>query len=201
MVVLVETGPDAARLGALVNLGQDDRIAGELAGESAKEKVQPKKVICVNHYIFVPESSERCNGFARGSGAEVVEIDSGLEPTEVAQRVQATLSAHPDADGVLTLGQVGSTPTIAILKKMGLLGKVHHFTFALDEEVLDGLADGTIVFALDQQPFLQGYMAIVALHTRTKYGVNPVGTIFTGPLVITKDNVDELRQGVADGFR
>lgn len=201
VVVLVETGPDASRLGALFNLGQDDQFAGELAGEVAMEMVQPKKVICVNHYIFVPESTVRCNGFAKGSGAEVVEIDSGLEPTEVAQRVAATLSAHPDADGVLTLGPAGSTPTIATLKSMGLLGKIHHFTFAVDEEVLDGLADGTVVFALDQQPFLQGYMAVVALHARTKYGVNPVGTIYTGPLIVTKDNADEMRQGVADGFR
>jgi len=201
LVVLVEVGPQAAQLGALVNLGQDDSFAGELAGTAAKKQANPKKVICVNHYISVPESTERCNGFAKGSGAQVIEIDSGLEPNEIAARVQATLSANPDADGILTLGPAGSIPTIDTLKKMGLIGKIHHFTFALDAEILDGLEDGSIDFALDQQPFLQGYMSIVTLHSRTKYGVNPVGSIYTGPLVITKADVAALRKGVADGFR
>jgi simple sugar transport system substrate-binding protein len=191
----------AADMGSLVFIGQTDTLAGEMAGAAAKKMDQVKKVICVNHFIFVPESTQRCNGFKKGSGAEVIEIDASTDPTAIAQRVQATLSAHPDVDGILTLGPTGAIPTIDLIKKIGLNGKIHFYTFDLNSQILSAISDGTIGYAIDQQPFLQGYLAIVTLHAHKKFGVAPVGTINSGPALVTKADVEKLKQGAADGFR
>ena len=142
LVVMNGGGAAAADVGALTFVGQTKSVAGHVAGEAAKKMDQPKKVICVNHYIMVAESTQRCNGFKDGSGAKVVEIDATQDPNSVAQRVQAALSANPDADSVLTLGPVGAIPTIDVLKKLGLNGKLHFYTFDLNPEILDGLSDG-----------------------------------------------------------
>ncbi len=201
LVVMNSGGSSASDLDALTFVGQTESVAGEIAGAAAKKMDQPKKVICVNHYIMDADSTRRCNGFADGSGAKVVEIDSTEDPTSVAQRVQAALSANPDADSVLTLGPVGAIPTIDVLKKLGLNGKIHFYTFDLSPEILDGLADGTINFAIDQQPFLQGYLAVATLHAHHKFGVAPIGAINTGPAIVTKADVESFKQGVAAGIR
>ncbi len=201
LVVMNGGGAAAADVGALTFVGQTESVAGHVAGEAAKKMDQPKKVICVNHYIMVAESTQRCNGFKDGSGAKVVEIDATQDPNSVAQRVQAALSANPDADSVLTLGPVGAIPTIDVLKKLGLNGKLHFYTFDLNPEILDGLSDGTISFAIDQQPFLQGYLAVVVLHAHHKFGVAPIGSVNTGPAIVTKADVNKFKQGVAAGIR
>jgi simple sugar transport system substrate-binding protein len=201
LVVMNSGGSSANDMDALTFVGQTESVAGEVAGEAAKKLDQPKKVICVNHYIMDADSTRRCKGFAAGSGAKMVEIDSTEDPSSVAQRVQAALSANPDADAVLTLGPVGAIPTIELFKKLGLNGKIHFYTFDLNPEILEGLEDGTIAFAIDQQPFLQGYLAVATLHAHHKFGVAPIGSINTGPAIVTKADVDKFKQGVAAGIR
>src|SRR5439155_23816 len=47
--------------------------------------------------------------------------------------------------------------------KMGLKGKVFFATFDLSPEISAGIKDGTIAFAIDQQPYLQGYIPVAVL--------------------------------------
>jgi simple sugar transport system substrate-binding protein len=51
--------------------------------------------------------------------------------------------------------------------------------------VLRAVADGTAPFAVDQQPFLQGYLPVQYLVLLNRYGYIPVGSISTGPRLIT----------------
>jgi simple sugar transport system substrate-binding protein len=42
------------------------------------------------------------------------------------------------------------------------------------------------------QPYLDGYYALLEAFQYAKYGMLPQGQISTGPLMITKDNVDQV---------
>ncbi len=188
-------------LGALLHVGQPEYDAGFGAGKQAA-KAGVKKFLCVNHYITNPASVERCQGYADAVGVKLGRqmIDSGQDPAEIKNKVKAYLNSNQDANGILTLGPTSAHPTLAALREMGLEGEVHFATFDLSDEIAKGVKDGTIAFAIDQQPYLQGYMPVVILTNLARYGVLPSGHMNSGPGFITKKNI-ALVEKYAGEFR
>ena len=191
-VVTVNSGTveESQKLGALLHVGQPEKDAGFAAGERAKA-AGVKKFLCVNHYITNPASVERCQGFAEALGVDLGNqmIDTGLDPSEVKNKVSAYLRANPDTDGIIALGPNSAEPTIAALKENGMAGQVFFGTFDLSAGISAAIKDGTIEFAIDQQPYLQGYLPVVLLTNHARYGVIPPNSINSGPGFITKDNI------------
>lgn len=191
-VVTVNSGTveQSQKLGALMHVGQPEYEAGLGAGKRAKE-AGVKSFLCVNHYITNPASVERCRGFADGIGVELGNqmIDSGIDPSEVQNKVKAYLTANPKTDAILTLGPNSAEPTIRAVKEMSLDGSIYFGTFDLSPDISAAIKDGTIKFAIDQQPFLQGSIPIQVLTAYVRYGVVPANSIFTGPGFVTKDNI------------
>lgn len=209
------------QLGAIMHIGQPEYVAGHAAGEKAKA-AGIKSFVCVNHYATNPASFERCRGFAEALGVDFKSstLDAGQDPTGVKSKVEAYLRNHPNTQGVLALGPLSADPTIQALKGMGLAGKVWFATFDFDNDIAKAIKDGTIQFAIDQQPYLQGYLAVAVLAIAKKdhttdplkiekalqsnpkfkarletYGLQPVyqpDTILSGPGFITKANVDKV---------
>ncbi|NOX41626.1 MAG: sugar ABC transporter substrate-binding protein [Alphaproteobacteria bacterium] len=184
------TAKQSAELGALMHVGQPEYTAGNEAGKRAA-KAGVKSFLCVNHYITNPASVQRCKGFADAIGADLKSsmIDSGQDPAEIKNKVLAYLSAHPKTDAILTLGPTSALPTLAALDQASLSGEIYFGTFDLSPEIAAAIKDGTIVFAIDQQPYLQGYLPVVILTNYVRYGVLPSGNINSGPGFITKDNI------------
>ncbi len=184
------TAEQSEKLGALMHVGQPEYTAGFEAGKRAK-KAGVKSFLCVNHYITNPASVERCKGFADAIGADVKSsmIDSGQDPAEIKNKVLAYLTAHPKTDAILTLGPTSAHPTLSALDQAGLKGQIYFGTFDLSQQIAAAIKDGTIAFAIDQQPFLQGYLPVVILTNYVRYGVLPSGNINSGPGFITKDNI------------
>ncbi len=184
------TAEQSAELGALMHVGQPEYDAGYGAGMRAKA-AGVKSFLCVNHYITNPASVERCQGFADALGVDVKSsmIDSGQDPAEIKNKVLAYLSANPDTGAILTLGPTSAHPTLAALEEAGLSGEIYFGTFDLSGEIADAIKGGVIDFAIDQQPFLQGYLPVVLLTNYARYGVIPSGNINSGPGFITKDNI------------
>ena len=184
------TAEQSEKLGALMHVGQPEYTAGFEAGKRAK-KAGVKSFLCVNHYITNPASVERCKGFADAIGADVKSsmIDSGQDPAEIKNKVLAYLTAHPKTDAILTLGPTSAHPTLSALDQAGLKGQIYFGTFDLSQQIAAAIKDGTIAFAIDQQPFLQGYLPVVILTNYARYGVLPSGNINSGPGFITKDNI------------
>jgi simple sugar transport system substrate-binding protein len=191
-VITINSGTheQSRKLGALLHVGQPEYDAGKGAGLRAKA-AGVTKFLCVNHYITNPASVERCTGFADGLGVELGKqmIDSGMDPGEIKNKVIAYLRANPDTNGVLTLGPNSAHPTIAALGTMKLSGKIFMGTFDLSGEIAAAVKDDTIAFAIDQQPFLQGYLPVVILTNLARYGVAPGNNINSGPGFITKKNI------------
>ena len=202
-VITINSGTQeqSAQLGALLHVGQPEYDAGKGAGMRAKAQ-GVKKFLCVNHYITNPASVERCQGFADGLGVKLGKqmIDSGIDPGEVKNKVIAYLRANPDTNGILTLGPNSAHPTIAALETMKLKGKLYFGTFDLSSEIAAAIKDNTIAFAIDQQPFLQGYLPVVILTNLARYGVVPGNNINSGPGFVTKANI-EIVERLAGEYR
>ncbi|MGH9053643.1 MAG: sugar ABC transporter substrate-binding protein, partial [Acidimicrobiia bacterium] len=70
-------------------------------------------------------------------------------------------------------------------------------------DVLQGVKDGTILFAIDQQQYLQGYLPIVFLVLFNE-NLNTVGggqPVLTGPGFVTAENADQVIELSGAGTR
>jgi simple sugar transport system substrate-binding protein len=215
------TEEQSAQLGAVMHVGQPEYAAGKAAGMEAK-KAGVTSFLCVNHYATNPASFERCRGFADAIGADfkASTLDAGSDPTGIQTKVSAYLRNHPDTKGVLALGPTSAAPTIKALQASGQAGKLWFATFDFSDDIAKAIQDGTIKFAIDQQPYLQGYIPVAVLAIMKKdnttdvakirselqnnpkfkerlatYGLQPVygpKNISSGPGFITKDNIDKV---------
>ena len=76
--------------------------------------------------------------------------------------------------------------------QIGKTGKIANASLGLSVNALEALRDGKLGLITDLQPYLDGYYGILAAYQYVKYGMLPLGQISTGPLMITKDNVDQV---------
>ncbi|HEY4693033.1 MAG TPA: substrate-binding domain-containing protein, partial [Bellilinea sp.] len=110
---------------------------------------------------------------------------------EDAAQAQTTISdfytANSDVDSFLTLGPSSANPFYAFVEASQPT-TAYHITFDLTPEVEAKIKDGTTIAAVDQQPFLQGYGAVMYLMLRQRYGITPATAVTaTGPGFITVD--------------
>jgi len=191
-VISANSGSDTfASLGILTHVGQEESVAGQAAGVRMKD-AGGTNAICVNQEVGNAALDARCNGFAEGFApgkSTVLQVDL-KDPTTAQQKIAAALTADATIDTVMALGPTGSTPTIAALKDMGNT-TIKVGTFDLSKDVLDAISAGTMLFAIDQQQYLQGYLPITFLTLYNLYGLMPGGgqPVYTGPGFVTKDNV------------
>ena len=200
-VVSMNSGSDVReQLGLLVHVGQTEFEAGEGGGKKMKE-AGVTKAICVNQEVGNVALDMRCEGFAKGLGGEVKVVAVSMDPTEIQSAVKAQFAANTDIGGVLTLGPSAAEPTLAALNELDVLGKVKLGTFDLSPGVLEAIRDGKMLFAIDQQQYLQGYLPVVFLNLYHKYGLMPAGTVMTGPGFVTKDTAAQVIDLSAKGIR
>lgn len=202
-VVTINTGTidQSKELGALLHIGQPEYDAGFGAGERAKAE-GITSFLCVNNLFPQTAGVDRCNGFAEGMGVELGDqmIDSGQDLAEIENRVKAYLTANPDTGAVLTVGPMSASPTIKAVEDMGLDGEIFFATFDLSPDISEAIKAGTIDFAIDQQPFLQGYLPVVTLANYVRYGVVPANSVLSGPGFVTADNI-EMVESMAGQWR
>jgi len=205
-MVSLDSGSDvAAELGMLTHIGQTEYEAGVGAGQRMGE-AGVTTALRVNQEVGNVALDDRCRGFTDGlaeSGGtvQVVEVDLN-NPTEAQARMEAALSTNPDVDGVLTLGPTGAAPALEALRGTGQLGAIQLATFDLSPDVLEAIESGDILFAIDSQQYMQGYLPIVLLTlnaTNLNTIANPV--VMTGPGFVTQENAAEVIDLAAAGTR
>jgi simple sugar transport system substrate-binding protein len=179
-LVTINSGTTAQseQLGAIMHVGQPEYDAGKAAGERAKA-AGARSFLCVNHYATNPASFERCRGFADALGVDYKSstLDSGDDPTTVESKVSAYLRKNPRTQAVLALGPNSAHPTLKAIAKLGLKGKIFMATFDLSPEISAGIKDGTVAFAIDQQPYLQGYIPVAVLAIMKQQGTQDIAKI------------------------
>ncbi len=206
-VISMNSGSDVAEeLGIMIHVGQTEYEAGYGGGLRMAE-TGITEALCVNQEVGNVALDLRCEGFADalqeagGIPSEVLAVDLA-DPTDAQQRVVAALTANPNIDGILTLGPTGSSPTLRALEDEGLLDQVQLATFDLSPEVLEAIRDGKMLFAIDQQQYLQGYLPIVLLtlyNTNLNTIANPV--LMTGPGFVTQDTAAQVIDLAQQGTR
>jgi simple sugar transport system substrate-binding protein len=205
-VVSINSGTAVSKqLGVLAHVGQPDEAAGFAAGQRmAAEGV--REAVCVKHERGNAGLDDRCRGFTRAirkAGGHAGEFSINLQDRHAAEQKVGAEVITRHVDGMLTLGPAGTQAAIAGLQLNRLLGSVHLATFDLSPEVLTALERRQIEFAVDQQPFLQGYLPIVFLTENRRYGLIPAkGTLVpTGPSFVTRANAGRVAQLTKQGIR
>lgn len=161
------TQKQSEEIGALMHIGQPEFLAGQKAGEKAR-RANVRSFVCLNHYASNPASHERCKGFAAGLGngakADTLELDGDASAMQI--RIAEYLVAHPSTQAVLALGPNSAHPALAAMKLVK--AKIYLATFDLSAPISEGIKTGAIAFAIDQQPYLQGYIPVALLSELTK---------------------------------
>jgi simple sugar transport system substrate-binding protein len=205
-MISLDSGSDvAADLGMLTHVGQTEYEAGVGAGKRMGE-AGVTTALCVNQEVGNVALDDRCRGFTDGlaeSGGTVELVEVKLNnPTEAQARIEAALSTNPDVNGILALGPTGAAPALEALRGTGQLGAIQLATFDLSPDVLDAIESGDILFAIDSQQYMQGYLPIVLLTlyaTNLNSIANPV--LMTGPGFVTKENAAQVIELAAAGTR
>ena len=204
-VLAINAGLDVFRkLGCLMYIGQEDGAAGKQAGERMKT-MGVKKAIILNHEAGNVALEERIRGFRDGfegpfHHVEVLAVTPDYAGCQDA--VTAYLQAHDDVDGILALGPVTAEPALEALQALDRLAKVKLCTFDISPAIVQALLKRQMAFAVDQQQWLQGYLAVATLATYAKYGcILQNKLILTGPSFVTPETAGRMVNLLSLGFR
>ncbi len=202
-VVTLNSGSDKFKeLGAITHVGQDEKVAGNGAGEKFKA-AGAKKLLCIMQEQGNVGLQARCDGAKETFGGDVTMINTSgdADQTTSQSEIKAAMQADSSIDAVFATGPVGAVLAVKAAEELGvkpMIGSVD-----LSDELLADIADGKVAFTIDQQQYLQGYLSVLFLYLYITNG-NTVGgglPVYTGPGFVTKDNVAQVKALVASGTR
>jgi simple sugar transport system substrate-binding protein len=202
VITLNSGAEDSAAMGAITHVGQTETIAGEGAGAKLKE-AGAKKMLCIIHEQGNVGLNQRCEGAKTGFGGDVenLQVAGTADVSTSLTEIQSKLESDSSVDAVLALN-----PDIAMAARdaaEGANSEATVATFDLSGDVVKAIKDGSILFAVDQQQYLQGYLPIVFL-ALNKTNANTVGggqPVLTGPGFVEKDNADTVEKLAEEGTR
>ncbi|MEV0375747.1 sugar ABC transporter substrate-binding protein [Streptomyces sp. NPDC050636] len=201
-VITVNSGADESKaFGALSHIGQDETVAGEAVGEELNERGR-KKALCVLHEQGNVGHEQRCDGAEKTFKGDLQKLYvEGTNMPDVQSSIESKLQSDRGIDSVVTLGAPFAATAVKAKDQAG--SKAEIATFDLNAQVAEGLKDGSLGFAVDQQPYLQGYEAVDLLWLY-KYNSDVLGggkPVLTGPQVITKKDAAALQEYTKRGTR
>lgn len=201
-VVTINSGYDQWQdFGAITHIGQSETIAGREVGDRLKDEGF-SNVLCVIQEAGNVGLEERCAAVAETAGGKVENLQvDGTDDNAVTSTITSKLQADESIDAVLTLGGQYGIDAVAAVEQAGSSAKIA--TFDLSEDVINEIKAGTILFAVDQQPYVQGYLGVTTLYLKSING-NDVGggqAINSGPAFITTDNADAVLEFAKNGTR
>jgi simple sugar transport system substrate-binding protein len=187
--------------GALAYFGSDESLAGETGGKRASEDGF-KHELCVIQEQGQVQLEARCAGVASTFTGKPDKIYvNGRDLPSVKSTIAAKLAQDKSIDFIVTLGAPIALAAIDAAKESGSTAKVGTFDF--NPQIPPKIKSGDLQWAIDQQPFLQGYEAIDSLWLYKVNG-NILGggqATLTGPYLVDKSNVDFVGKFAAGGTR
>jgi simple sugar transport system substrate-binding protein len=202
-VVGLNSGVDDWKsLGLMEYFGQDEGVAGEALGNKLNE-TGAKNAVCVIQEQGHVGLEARCAGVKKTFKGKTENLYvNGTDMPSVKSTITAKLKQDSSIDEVVTLGAPFALTAVQSVSDAGSEAKVA--TFDLNKELTSAIKDGDIEFAVDQQPYLQGYLAVDSLWLYKNNG-NYMGggeaPVLTGPAFVDKSNVDTVAGFAAKGTR
>lgn len=198
--------PDGARIPYATYVGPSDTLGGRLAAERLlAEGIEPARVLCVDHYLIENASHRaRREGLLSRLEPAGVEMDllrvQGSEPRDAESSVRRWLNRH-DVGAVCTLGPPGAAAVLSVQADADHAAEVRHGSFDLSELQLDALESGRLLFTIDSQQYLQGFLGVAILHLGVELGFALPGDVPTGPRMVERGDAAAVRAGVDAGVR
>jgi len=188
-VITMNSGLEAsASLGALMHVGQPEKLAGQKAGERAKSE-GATKALCLNQEAFNTALVDRCDGYAMSVNTKMIDVSNDVAQIEA--RTAAALQADPSIDALLAAGPHVCDAAAKAVDAVG--ATVHLSCFDLSPAVMDLIKSGKVQYTIDQQQRLQGYVPIIVLHLYNQNaGLLPGANIPSGPGFVDKSNASAV---------
>jgi simple sugar transport system substrate-binding protein len=201
-VITINSGIDKWKdFGAITHVGQSETLAGNAAGEQLAS-LGAKNVLCVIQEAGNVGLEQRCAGAKEKFSGKMTNLQ--VDNTDLAgseATIESKIQADPSIDGILTLGGDMSGQAV---KAVGATGaKIQVGTFDVNADVVKNIVGGKLAFAIDQQPYVQGYLGVTGIYLKLLNG-NDIGggqPVYSGPAIITKDNAESVLKFAEKGTR
>jgi len=201
-VVAVNSGiADWKALGVMEYFGQDETIAGQAAGERFTHE-GAQNALCVIHEPGHVGLEARCDGLARGFTGKTQKLYvNGVDKPIVKRAVMDRLQQDFSIDRILMLGAPTALAALESVAEANSYARVA--TFDTNAGVVDAIKNGMIEWAIDQQPFLQGYLAVDSLwlYFTNKNVIGGGQPTLTGPSFVDETNIHSVADLAEAGTR
>jgi simple sugar transport system substrate-binding protein len=201
-VVTINSGiDDWKQFGAITHVGQSETLAGKAAGDQLNQ-LGVKNALCVIQEAGNIGLEQRCAGAKSTFSGTLTNLQ--VDNTDLAgseATIESKIQADPTLDGILTLGGDMSGQAVKAVDNTG--AKISVGTFDVNADVVQNVIDGKLAFAIDQQPYVQGYLGVTGVYLKVLNG-NDIGggePVYSGPAIITKDNAQQVLKFAQNGTR
>jgi simple sugar transport system substrate-binding protein len=201
-VITINSGLDQwQQFGAITHVGQSETLAGKAAGDQLNE-AGVKNALCVIQEAGNVGLEQRCAGAKTTYSGTLTNLQT--DNTDLAgseATIESKIQADPSIDGILTLGGDMSGQAVKAVDNTG--ADITVGTFDVNADVVQNVEDGKILFAIDQQPYVQGYLGVTGIYLKALNG-NDIGggqPVYSGPAIITKDNAADVLKFAKSGTR
>ncbi|MBX7431415.1 substrate-binding domain-containing protein [Mycobacterium sp. Y57] len=200
-VVAFNAGMDAwADMGVMEYFGQSGYIAGQGVGDRLRDE-GATKALCVIQEQGHVDLEARCAGVTNTFPATEILNVNGKDMPSVESTITAKLQQDPSIDYVVTLGAPFALTAVQSAQNAGSNARIG--TFDTNAALVEAIQSGDVQWAVDQQPFLQGYLAVDSLWLYLTNG-NIIGggqPTLTGPAFIDVTNIDAVAEYAKGGTR
>lgn len=206
-VVITNSGEtEIGATGAITFVGNDERLTGVVGAQRLMD-LGAKDALVVTLTPGIPLVDARNDGFTQTFKGKVtlaaVPPSDLSDTTQIKGVIEAALVKDPAIDAVFAIGSTVIDPMLAARTDIGDRAKsIHWSSIDVTESIAPGIANGDVDFAIDQQPYLQGYLPVQVLALKLQYGLDPVTDhVLTGPIIVDHDSIGQFEQFAKAGVR
>jgi simple sugar transport system substrate-binding protein len=201
-VVVFNQGIDQYQeAGSKMYFGSDEALAGQTVGQRLAAGDPGGKTLCIIQAQGSVALETRCQGVKQAyPNTENLQVN-GADLPSVQQTIQSKLAQDTSISNIVTLGAPIALAAQQAQAAAGTTAKIA--TFDLNQEAAQAIKDGAILFSVDQQPYVQGYMAVTSLYLNLTNG-NDIGggkATLTGPSIVDTTNIDQILPYTANNRR
>ncbi len=177
-------------------IGQDFVLSGSLI---AQRMINDGKIKSGDHVFCPVESPEQVYAVQRYAGvkqaldaigATCEELGTGNDLAPAQATMVSYLLGHPHTAAIIALGGTPLSVAPASIKQAHL--NIPIGGFDLSPDILSSIKSGVITATVDQQPYIQGFQAVMEIALYLKYGITPANINTSNRALIDKTNVDQV---------
>jgi simple sugar transport system substrate-binding protein len=213
IIVLNTADPNAGTQDALpveFYIGASEYLGGQsnakaLLAEAKKRGVQIQRAVCPIQELGHSGLEARFAGFEsilkpQGITVDGLSISNNIEQS--AGLLKDYFLGHPQTNAIATLGPLPADAFYLFAEEEGKEpGDILHATHDTSPAIFSHIRSGHTVQAVDQQPYLQGYLTVAFLYLHNEFGLTLAQDILTGPFAINAQNVDRIVKLMKAGYR